>query len=125
MSELPPHLADGPFLVPLSTSIWQPIKMCRLCYDYYDDFGLFNHNASITRSTIIRPVVAPADIRKTKYVEDVDEVSTKQGTPNSSVNDRKSATNLTINRSPTQGVQKLEDDAVKVKLTFDNDQIST
>ena len=64
-AKLPPHLQpDGPFLMPITSSIWQPIKICRLCYDFYDKFDLFNHNTRITRSTIIKPAVSHENLRK-------------------------------------------------------------
>jgi hypothetical protein len=79
--EFPPHLhPDGPFLVPITSSIWQPIKICSLCYDHYDEYDLFDHSTNITRSTIIRPAESQQNFRQNKYVEEADEMSTVAGT---------------------------------------------
>ena len=81
-AELPPHLyPDGPFLVPVSTSIWQPIKICRLCYEFYDKYDLFNHNTNITRSTIIRPTESSQNFRQKKYVGEIGNVSENGSNP--------------------------------------------
>lgn len=121
-AELPPHLADGPFLVPVTTSIWHPIKICRLCFDFYDKFDLFDHNTRITRSTIIRPSGPPADFLQTKYVEDVDELSTKGGTQILPSDERKPAASLEKKSSPNPVIERFENDTTKVKLNFESNQ---
>ena len=110
--------------MPVTTSIWHPIKICSLCFDFYNDFGLFDHNTRITRSTIIRPSGAPAEIRQNKYVEDVDEKSTKGGTPIPPSDDRKSGESLDEKSDPNPVIESLDNDTAKVKLNFDLSQQS-
>jgi hypothetical protein len=77
---LPPHLAtDGPFLVPVTQSIWDSIKICRLCYEFYEPFGLFDDNAEIKRNTIIRPAETTKNFKMNRFVDDTG--STPGGTP--------------------------------------------
>jgi hypothetical protein len=75
---LPPHLKkDGPFLIPITDSIWEPIKVCRLCYHFYNKFNLFDDDTTITRGTVIRPAETTRNYRQTKYIDETYDKDTK------------------------------------------------
>ena len=67
--KLPKHLEkDGPFLVPVTESIWNPIKVCRLCHDFYGEHGLFDDDAKITRGTVVRPAESVKNYRQSQFL---------------------------------------------------------
>ena len=66
---LPDHLKkDGPFLVPVAESIWEPLKVCRRCHEFYGKYDLFDDGGKISRGTVIRPAVTSDAYRQTKYL---------------------------------------------------------
>jgi hypothetical protein len=69
-ADLPKHLEkDGPFLIPITQSIWEPIKVCRLCHDFYASHGMFYDGAKITKGTVIRPAETSKNFRQTQYLD--------------------------------------------------------
>ena len=69
-AQLPDHLEkDGPFLVPAAESIWEPLKVCRRCHEFYDKYDLFDDGEKISRGTVIRPAATSDAYRQTKYLD--------------------------------------------------------
>jgi hypothetical protein len=76
-ARLPAHLKkDGPFLIPITESIWEPIKVCRHCHNFYNNYGLFDVDNKISRGTVIRPAESARNYRQTKYIDDKNKNST-------------------------------------------------